>query len=144
MIFNQLLKYNMGNFNFEVRYWYFKNRAFLDILLVFLSQSLIYCTTIVYINSTILSIILSSIPFTLVYFIWRALFIDKNEYNGFYFSAFFFSMGLAGLICNIVVTYSVDPGERIFLLSPKVVISSLVLGTLISLMNVHERFLKLR
>lgn len=140
-MFNQLLEYNMKKFSFKIRYWYYRSRVFLDTLLVFLSQSLIYGTVIVHIESPMLSIILSSIPFALVYLIWRWSFVDRNEYNSTGYSLFFVTMIVIGLVCNLLISHSIEL-DTSHVLKFKAFISSIVLGILLFLINTPDKLLK--
>lgn len=133
----------MKKFSFKIRYWYYRSRVFLDTLLVFLSQSLIYCTSIVYIESPMLSIILSSIPFLLVYLVWRWSFIDRNEYNETGHNLFTIFMALSGLICNLIVSHSIELSDS-STLKCKALISSIVLTILIFIINISSRVLKFK
>ena len=142
-MFNQLLKYDMKSLSFKARYWYYRSRAFLDTLLVFLSQSLIYGTVIVHIESPMLSIILSSIPFALVYLIWRWSFVDRNEYNETGYNLFTIFMALSGLICNLIVSHSIELNDS-STLKCKALVSSIVLTILIFIINISSRVLKFK
>lgn len=131
----------MKKFSFKIRYWYYRSRVFLDTLLVFLSQSLIYGTVIVHIESPMLSIILSSIPFALVYLIWRWSFVDRNEYNSTGYSLFFVIMIVIGLVCNLLISHSIEL-DTSYVLKFKAFISSIVLGILLFLINTPDKLLK--
>ena len=131
----------MKRFSFKIRYWYYRRRVFLDTLLVFLSQSLIYGTVIVHIESPMLSIILSSIPFALVYLIWRWSFVDRNEYNSTGYSLFFVIMIVIGLVCNLLISHSIEL-DTSHVLKFKAFISSIVLGILLFLINISDKLLK--
>lgn len=133
----------MERFSFKIRYWYYRSRAFLDTLLVFLSQSLIYSTVIVHIESPMLSIILSSIPFALVYLIWRWSFVDRNEYNETGYNLFTIFMALSGLICNLIVSHPIELNDS-STLKCKALVSSIVLTILIFIINISSRVLKFK
>lgn len=133
----------MKKFSFKIRYWYYRSRVFLDTLLVFLSQSLIYGTVIVHIESPMLSIILSSIPFALVYLIWRWSFVDRNEYNETGHNLFTIFMALSGLICNLIVSHSIELNDS-STLKCKALVSSIVLTILIFIINISSRVLKFK
>lgn len=133
----------MKKFSFKIRYWYYRSRVFLDTLLVFLSQSLIYGTVIVHIESPMLSIILSSIPFALVYLIWRWSFVDRNEYNETGYNLFTIFMALSGLICNLIVSHSIELNDS-STLKCKALVSSIVLTILIFIINISSRVLKFK
>ena len=133
----------MKKFSFKIRYWYYRSRVFLDTLLVSLSQSLIYGTVIVHIESPMLSIILSSIPFALVYLIWRWSFVDRNEYNETGYNLFTIFMALSGLICNLIVSHSIELNDS-STLKCKALVSSIVLTILIFIINISSRVLKFK